>query len=120
MNKNLFLSLLAAGFLGFSSFGMAQDNNTAADNGETDIITVSQISNIDNDTTVTLQGTLTQNPGSDTYIFTDSTGNINAIIESGDWNGTTFTPDTVFLITGQVNKNGNISAIDVTEIQNAQ
>lgn len=120
MNKNLLLGLLAAGFLGFSSFGMAQNNNTAGNNGEVDIMTVSQVGNVDNNATVTLQGTLTQNLGNNTYVFTDSTGNINAIIESGDWNGNTFNPNAVVLITGQVNKNGNVSAIDVTEIQNAQ
>ncbi|MBS4774258.1 MAG: NirD/YgiW/YdeI family stress tolerance protein [Proteobacteria bacterium] len=120
MNKNLLLGLLTAGFVGISSLGMAQNNNAAAGNGVVDIMTVSQIGNVEDNATVTLQGTLTQNLGNNTYVFTDSTGNINAIIESGDWNGNTFNPNAVVLVTGQVNKNGNVSEIDVTEIQNAQ
>ncbi|MBQ8661346.1 MAG: NirD/YgiW/YdeI family stress tolerance protein [Alphaproteobacteria bacterium] len=119
MNKNLFLGLAAAAFLGAYSLSMAQNDN-AADNSEVAVMTVSQIGNIEEDATVTLRGNLTQNLGNDTYVFTDSTGNINAVIEAGDWNGTTFNPDTVVFVTGQVNKNGDITELDVTEIQSAQ
>ena len=115
MNRYLLLGIFTVAFLSFNTLSMAQNNNS---DNETEIMTVSQIGNLDDDTMVTLQGTLNQNPN--TYIFTDNTGNINAIIESGDWNDTSFNPNAVVLVTGKVNKNGNISEIDVTEIQNAQ
>ncbi len=123
MNKNLFLGLLGIAFLGVYSLSMAQnDDNTAAsgENEETAIMTVSQIGNIEEDSIVTLQGNLTQNLGNDTYVFTDSTGNINVIIEAGDWNGTTFDPEAVVMISGQVDKNGDVTELDVTEIQAVQ
>lgn len=120
MNKNLFLGLAAAAFLGIYSLSMAQNNTATADNNEVSVVTVNQIGNIDEDTTVTLRGNLTQDLGNGTYVFTDSTGTINAVIEAGDWNGTSFNPNAVILMTGQVDKDGNLTQIDVTEIQNAQ
>lgn len=119
MNKNLSLGLIAAAFLSICSLSMAQNDNTA-DNNDVAVITVSQIGDAEENTNVTLRGNLTQNLGNDTYIFTDGTGSINAVIETGDWNGSTFNPDAVVFVTGQVNKNGNITELDVTEIQSAQ
>lgn len=121
MNKILFFGLIAAAFLGVYSAGMAQNDNTnSSDNEQLTITTINQIGNFAEGETVTLQGNLTQDLGNNMYIFTDDTGNINAIIEAGDWNGTTFNPDTLILVTGQIDKNGDITQLDVTEIQEAQ
>lgn len=116
MKKYLVLSLLTAGLLGASSWVVAQSNMQE----QVSMTTVEQIGNMNDEDSVTLQGTLTQDLGNNMYLFSDSTGNINIEIEEDEWNGNSFTPNMVVTITGEVDKEGNLTQIDVSEVMAAQ
>lgn len=116
MKKYLFLSLAAAALIGTSGFVMAQNNMQE----QLSVTTVEQIGTMNDETPVMLQGTITQSLGDNMYVFSDSTGNINIEIEEDEWNGNSFSPNMVVTINGEVDKEGNLSQIDVSEVQMAQ
>ncbi len=106
------LSFIAAGVLAVCGLAFAAQTEDKAPTQTT----VDQISNLPEESMVILQGNITQNLGEEMYVFTDSTGNINVEIDDEDLNGLNLTPDQTVVITGEVDKNGNVNEIDVEEI----
>ncbi len=106
------LSFIAAGVLAVCGLAFAAQTEDKAPTHTT----VDQISNLPEESMVILQGNITQNLGEEMYVFTDSTGNINVEIDAEDLNGLNLTPDQTVIITGEVDKNGDVNEIDVEEI----
>ncbi len=65
-------------------------------------ITVKQALSAKDNTMVTLVGTLTQQIGKDSYIFSDGTGEIKVEINKRLWNGLSITPKDKVRIYGKV------------------
>ena len=68
------------------------------------MITVSQISNLRDDTNVMMQGRIINSLGDEKYTFMDDTGTITVEIDDDDWNGITITPETTVQIYGEVDR----------------
>ena len=113
--KNFSLALLLAStclFVGFSANAMYQGPGSA----ENSKSTVAQVKEMPDESMVLMEGTITSQEGSETYIFTDSTGTINLEIEADDWNGQKINAEDIVLIQGEVDKDGNLVEVDVEEI----
>lgn len=115
MKKITLASLLAATAITFSGAAMAQDGGgyTGPSNN---MVTVSEIQGLNDDTYVILKGNIKQNLGNEMYVFSDGTGSINVEIDDDDWNGQNVQADNMVIIKGQVDKNGNTIEIDVDEV----
>lgn len=110
MKKVLFATIYAA-VLGFSVQSFAE--NMARTMPTT---TVSEALLMEDDTPVALVGTITQNLGDEKYQFTDNTGTVIVEIDSEDWNGITPNPNDTVIITGEIDKEGNIVEVDVETV----
>ena len=105
------LSLVAALFLGFSA---------NAGSGKTiskPVTHAADAQNLPEDSVVYMQGTLTQNLGDEMYVFTDASGNIDVEIDDSLMQGQNFTPNMEVIITATVDKDGNVTSLDVAEIE---
>jgi uncharacterized protein (TIGR00156 family) len=79
--------------------------------------TIEQVQGLGDDAHVVLEGTITQALGDDMYTFQDPAGNtISVEIDNEDWNGLRPNPNDMVIITGEVDKEGNIIEIDVDTI----
>ena len=74
--------------------------------------TVSEALLLQDYTPVALVGTITQNLGNEKYQFQDNTGTVVIEVDDEDWNGITPSADDILIITGEIDKNGNIVEID--------
>ena len=79
-------------------------------------ISVMEAMTMPDDSTVILEGTITSKLGDETYIFTDSSGNINVEIDDEEWNGVSPQTDEIIMIQGEVDKDGNLVEIDVEAV----
>ncbi len=112
MKKLNILTILAAGIIMFGSATFA--GFTGPSNASK--TTVDKAKNMPDETMVIIEGSITKNLGDDMYIFTDSTGDITVEIDDDDWNGINVGVNDVIIITGEIDKNGDIVEIDVDEV----
>ena len=110
MKKTLLLGACVA-ILGFSAQSFAQ--NMARTMPTT---TVSEALLMEDDTPVALVGTISQNLGDEKYQFKDSTGTIVIEVDDEDWNGMSPNVNDVLIITGEIDKEGNVVEVDVDNI----
>lgn len=82
-----------------------------------DIITVSDLRNMRDETPVVLVGTITEQVGADTYTFMDNTGSITVEIDGDEWGGQTITPNDTVKISGEVERGIFTTQIDVENVQ---
>lgn len=80
------------------------------------ITTVKDALGAEDDTQVTLTGTITSALGDEKYHFKDSTGEMTIDIDDDDWNGLKVTPNTTVIIQGEVDIDGTNVKIDVDTI----
>ena len=81
------------------------------------VMTIEQVQGLGDDAHVVLEGMITQALGDDMYTFQDPAGNtISVEIDNEDWNGLKPNPNDMVIITGEVDKEGNIVEIDVDTI----
>ena len=78
--------------------------------------TVSEALLMDDDTPVALIGTVSEKIGDEKYNFKDATGTIVVEIDDEDWNGINPSVNDIVVITGEIDKEGNIVEIDVETI----
>lgn len=78
--------------------------------------TVDKVKNMRDDAYVTLQGSIVEQLGHDTYTFRDSTGTITVDIDSKRWKGQNITPQDKVQIEGEVDKDWNSVEVDVKNI----
>ena len=91
-------------------------NKLTNKSSEKKVSKVSQVSNMNDDDVVYLQGYLIQNLGDETYVFQDDSGTINVEIDD-DLIQNAIAPDALVWIAATVDKEGNITSLDATEIQ---
>ncbi len=118
MKKFTLAALMAATAISFSAAAYAA-NQGGYTGPATNIITVEQIQGLNDDTFVILQGNITQALGDEMYVFSDGTGSINIEIDDDDWNGLNVGPDDLVVIKGEIDKNGNVTEIEVDEVMMA-
>lgn len=121
MKKNLLTALGLAALLPFSA--MAGNNNggfVGGDNSK-EIVTVTALEDLQDDTYVIMQGTITAKVGDEKYTFKDNTGSIQIEIDDDDWNGLTVKPGDVVIIEGELDKSwSGPSEVEVDVIRMAQ
>ena len=110
MKKVLFTTVCAA-VLGFSAQSFAENMVRTVPT-----TTVSEALLMEDNTPVALVGTITQNLGDEKYQFTDNTGTIVVEIDDEDWNGLTPNPNDMVVITGEIDKDGNIVEVDAETV----
>ena len=102
----------------------AQMNNTSTQNmsqPSMDIMTIEQVQGLGDNAPVMLEGMIIQSLGDEKYTFQDPSGaTIIVEIDDEDWKGLKPTPQDVVIITGETDKNGNITEIDVETIMMKQ
>ena len=77
---------------------------------------VTEVVNMPDNTPVVLVGRITKNMGNEMFLFEDSTGNIMLQIDEEDWNGNTVRVDDIVTVYGHIDKNGNMTEIEVDSI----
>jgi len=85
--------------------------------GNENIVTVSQVKEMRDDTEVILKGKIVGQIKGDKYTFEDSTGSITVEIDDDDWRGQTVTPADNIKIYGEVDRGLTKTEIDVDTIQ---
>ena len=81
------------------------------------VMTVEQVQGLADNTPVVLEGMIVQSLGDEKYTFQDPSGNTLTVeIDNEDWNGMQPNPQAMVVITGEVDKEGNVTEIDVDTI----
>ena len=80
------------------------------------LVTVKQALEMPDDAKVTLKGKIVKSLGDDSYVFQDATGTIEVEIDHDVWRGQNITPEDVVVITGEMDKDWNHKAIDVSSL----
>lgn len=114
--KNKILSLMAAVAVIFGSF-TANAASSASDNANKPISSVSDVKNMPDDSTVYIQGYLIQNLGNENYTFQDDSGTMTVEIDSDLMGSNMYSPTTMVWIAAEVNKEGDVVALEAEEIQ---
>ena len=114
--KNKILSFIAAGAMIFGAFA-ANASSSASDDSTKPISHVSDIKNMPDDSMVYIQGYLIQNLGNENYTFQDDSGTMTVEIDSDLMDNNMYSPTTMVWIAAEVNKEGDIVALEAEEIQ---
>lgn len=114
--KNKILSILAAGAVVFGAF-TADAASMASENSAKPISQVSDVKNMPDDSMVYIQGYLIQSLGNENYTFQDDSGTMTVEIDDDLMGSNTYSPTTMVWIAAEVNKEGDIVALEAEEIQ---
>lgn len=114
--KNKILSLMAATAVVFGAF-TANAAGSASDNSAKPISHVSDVKNMPDDSMVYIQGYLIQNLGNENYTFQDDSGTMTVEIDDELMGNNMYSPTTMVWIAAEVNKEGDIVALEAEEIQ---
>ncbi len=100
-------------------FALLSSSAFAAFNGpEVSVInTVKDAQNATEDSAVMLTGHIIQSLGNETYLFKDSTGEIEVEIDNEEWMGLDVTPNDKVAIRGEIDSEWTTMQIDVDTIQ---
>lgn len=85
--------------------------------GTENIVTVSQVKEMRDDTPVIIQGNIVQRMGDEKYLFQDSTGSITVEIDRKDWRGQTVTPSDTVKLYGEVDSGLFKTEVDVDYVE---
>ncbi len=85
--------------------------------GTENIVTVSQVKEMRDDTPVIIQGNIVQRMGDEKYLFQDSTGSITVEIDRKDWRGQTVTPSDKVKLYGEVDSGLFKTEIDIDYVE---
>ncbi len=111
MQKISLTTLCTATMLGISSLANAADPTSS---------TVAAAKNMPEESMVVLEGTIAPGETAETYVLTDSTGSIDIVVDEEDMQGMNLNADTVVIVEGEIDQNGDNMEIDVDEITLAQ
>ena len=114
--KNKILSLVAAGTVIFGAL-TANATGSASDNSAKPISHVSDVKSMPDDTMVYIQGYLVQNLGNENYTFQDDSGTMTVEIDYYLMGNNMYSPTTMVWIAAEVNKEGDVVALEAEEIQ---
>jgi len=121
MRKLLTSTTLAAALLFGISAQAAMNNNASAPTMQNApamaVMTIEQVQGLGDNAPVMVEGMITQALGDEKYTFQDPTGATMVVeIDDDDWNGVKMNPEDMVIITGETDKNGNVTEIDVDTI----
>lgn len=119
MKKISLLALMAVNLITLSSIANADTMQPPAKPIPTKA-TIEQAKNMPDNSFIIIEGTITSDLGNETYVLTDSTGSINIEIDDEEWNGISPNTEEIIMIQGEVDKDGNLTEIDVEEIMMPQ
>ena len=88
--------------------------------GEPQVSTVKEAMGMADDSMVTLQGKIEKRIKKDKYTFQDGTGTMTVEIDKDIWNGQTVTPQDTVLISGELDKDGDRTKLDVERLMKKQ
>lgn len=84
------------------------------------LVTVQQALTLQDDTHVTLQGTIVQQLGDDKYLFKDTTGAMHVEIDGDTWKGQNIGSGDLIELSGKIDKDRNSTKMDVKRIVKKQ
>lgn len=108
------LCLSGTGFAG--DLGKKQMGGFKQDLSQMPVSTVQDAQNMPEDTMIVLQGNISKRIKKDKYLFNDNTGEMVVEIEGYAWNGQEVSPTDVITIVGEIDKDGNITMVEVDEV----
>ena len=114
------LALVAAICLSGASFagdwGKKHMGGFKQDLSQMPVSTVQDVQNMADETMVVLQGNISKRMKKDKYLFNDNTGEMVVEIEGFAWNGQEVSPTDVITIVGEVDKDGNMTMVEVDQV----
>ena len=90
------------------------------DTSQMNVSTVQNAQSMPEDTMVMLQGNISKRIKKDKYLFNDNTGEMVVEIEGYAWNGQEVSPTDVITIIGQIDKDDNVTILEVDEVMMPQ
>jgi len=114
--KDKILTLAVACSALFSAL-TANAASSASDNSNKPISQVSDVKNMNDETTVYIQGYLIQNLGDEMYTFQDNSGTLTVEIDDSLMGNNMYSPTTLVWIAAEVDKEGDVVSLDAEEIQ---
>lgn len=85
--------------------------------GNDEIVTITQVKEMRDDTPVVLQGYIVQRLGDEKYLFKDSADSITVEIDDDGWRGITITPQDTVKLYGEVDRGLWSTEVDVNYIE---
>ncbi|MDE6250571.1 MAG: NirD/YgiW/YdeI family stress tolerance protein [Alphaproteobacteria bacterium] len=85
--------------------------------GNNEVVTVTQVKEMRDDTPVVLQGYIVQRVGDEKYLFKDSADSITVEIDDDNWRGITITPQDTVKLYGDVDRGLWTTEVDVNYIE---
>ena len=113
------VALVSAMILSATSFAgdhMKHKGGLKQDISQMPVSTVQGVQNMPEDSMVVLQGNISKRVKKDKYMFNDNTGEMMVEIEGYAWNGQDVAPTDVVTIVGEVDKDGNMTIVEVDEV----
>lgn len=120
--KKTLTALALVAVLSFSGASFAGDGikkhmgGFKQDISQMPVSTVQNVQNMPEDTMVVLQGNISKRIKKDKYMFNDNTGEMLVEIEGYAWNGQEISPTDVVTIVGEIDKDGNVTMLEVDEV----
>ncbi len=84
------------------------------------LVTIQEVLQMPDDSIVYIQGYILNNVKDDNYTFYDGQDNIIIEVDDDAWNGMTITPQHQIIIVGEVDKDDNMTIVEVDEIMLAK
>lgn len=118
------LAFVAAICLSNASFAGDSSKKTMGgfkqDLSQMPVSSVQDVQNMADETMVVMQGNISKRMKKDKYLFNDNTGEMIVEIEGYAWNGQEVSPTDVITIVGEVDKDGNMTMVEVDEVMMPQ
>jgi len=120
--KKTLTALALVAVLSFSGASFAGDGikkhmgGFKQDISQMPVSTVQNVQSMPEDTMVVLQGNISKRIKKDKYMFNDNTGEMLVEIEGYAWNGQEISPTDVVTIVGEIDKDGNVTMLEVDEV----
>lgn len=111
MNKARAIGLLA--LMSLSSGAMAAYTGPQ----EQALISVAQLKDAADDSWVTLEGKLIKHLGGETYLFRDTSGEVEVEVDEDVWRGVEVGPDDLIRVRGEVDHSWNKTEVEIEKLE---
>lgn len=85
--------------------------------GSSSVVTVKQAQGMQDDSWVTVRGTIEKRTGDEDYLFRDATGTMTVEVDHKRWEGQTVSPKDTVELTGELDKDNNVIEMDVKQVK---
>ena len=110
------VSALAISAASFAGDYMKHKGGFKQDISQMPVSTVQSVQNMPENTMVVMQGNISKRIEKDKYMFNDNTGEMMLEIEGYAWNGQDVAPTDVVTVVGEIDKDGNMTIVEVDEV----